>query len=330
MQRDLFIDSTKGFLIFLVVIGHAIEPFIFKYPAAYLVYGVIYSFHMPLFIFIAGQNSITLDKQRFRAYKDFLFPYLVLNTVWYLFTSLVSQNFEFSFLNPGWVLWFLLSMFTWKILIEHLIKVKYIVIVSLLLGLVVGFFSEFGITLSLSRTVAFFFFFILGYYSANNRLLNIVKKHRIIVLVVGFINFAILTWLFLFAFNTDYARPFNLMLVMANAYSVSGYDPLTGMLIRFGLIGSALLTIMVWMAISFKQTRNTLLTKIGAHSLVIFIGHAYIVHLAHRFGGMVDGLPMKVILIVTVIFLSMLLYLPIWTFLYNKIMGKLFSIVHRP
>ena len=52
-KRDYRIDNTKGILIILVVIGHFLLPVAstrFTTNSLYL----IYTFHMPCFIFISG------------------------------------------------------------------------------------------------------------------------------------------------------------------------------------------------------------------------------------------------------------------------------------
>ena len=51
--RDAKIDNLKGILIFLVVFGHLLELVITKGHAKYI-YELIYSFHMPFFIFLSG------------------------------------------------------------------------------------------------------------------------------------------------------------------------------------------------------------------------------------------------------------------------------------
>lgn len=51
-ERILWIDELKGFTIFLVIIGHIlISRFL---PQFQLFHTVIYSFHMPLFMFLSG------------------------------------------------------------------------------------------------------------------------------------------------------------------------------------------------------------------------------------------------------------------------------------
>lgn len=51
MNRILQIDVLKGFAILLVVLGHAIYE---TYSENNIVFRMIYSFHMPLFMFLSG------------------------------------------------------------------------------------------------------------------------------------------------------------------------------------------------------------------------------------------------------------------------------------
>lgn len=57
-ERNQMIDSLKGFAIVLVVLGHVIQTIYApdRYDANF-VFKIIYSFHMPLFIFISGYKE---------------------------------------------------------------------------------------------------------------------------------------------------------------------------------------------------------------------------------------------------------------------------------
>ena len=60
ISKNYYIDIAKFITIFLMVIGHALQLFNwseFRESCAYYdnwVYRVIYSFHMPMFMFISG------------------------------------------------------------------------------------------------------------------------------------------------------------------------------------------------------------------------------------------------------------------------------------
>ena len=56
-QRDYLFDNYKAFLILLVVIGHFIEPAYNNNTLLYTLKWLIFSFHMPAFIFISGYFS---------------------------------------------------------------------------------------------------------------------------------------------------------------------------------------------------------------------------------------------------------------------------------
>ncbi|MDA3100191.1 acyltransferase family protein, partial [Staphylococcus pseudintermedius] len=53
-KRDAFFDNARAILIFLVVFGHLIQPYTDAHPTVYALYLLIYSFHMPAFLFISG------------------------------------------------------------------------------------------------------------------------------------------------------------------------------------------------------------------------------------------------------------------------------------
>lgn len=61
-ERDYFFDNARAILILLVVFGHMLQPYTSgdKYLSA--LYLVIYSFHMPTFLFISGYFAKNIDK----------------------------------------------------------------------------------------------------------------------------------------------------------------------------------------------------------------------------------------------------------------------------
>lgn len=124
--RNNSIDSLKGFLIFLVVLGHVLLGSLDDNPLRYL----IYSFHMPVFFFISGyllnveklqSNSlkVLLSKYWQRMLKSWLIAwciysiYVIVNDFSYL--SILRQ-----FYHPYYHLWFIPSLFLY-ILLAHIV-----------------------------------------------------------------------------------------------------------------------------------------------------------------------------------------------------------------
>ncbi len=60
-ERDYFFDNARAILILLVVFGHMLQPYTSgdKYLSA--LYLVIYSFHMPTFLFIVISRKILIN-----------------------------------------------------------------------------------------------------------------------------------------------------------------------------------------------------------------------------------------------------------------------------
>lgn len=76
-QRDLRFDFVKGVLIFLVVLAHVIRG------RGSIVYHVIYSFHMPLFVFVSGYFAVhSLSKNLWDVGKKVLNRLIIPALIW--------------------------------------------------------------------------------------------------------------------------------------------------------------------------------------------------------------------------------------------------------
>ncbi len=164
-HRELLFDNLRGVLIFLVVLGHALEYFRLANQTAEFFYVFIYLFHMPVFIFISGYFSKQVQKGRKTAVKTFLIPYLILNFILSIILLLMGKIETITILNPGWTLWYLYCMFIWRLLLPDLIKVRHILILSFIVGIFSGFLTEFGTYMAMARTLGFLPFFLAGYYT---------------------------------------------------------------------------------------------------------------------------------------------------------------------
>ncbi|MBT8593990.1 acyltransferase [Polynucleobacter paneuropaeus] len=138
-KRDQFLDIAKGLAIILVILGHTIQGLSENFDDS-LGFRVIYSFHMPLFIFISGMVfSIALKKTALektsmqalltvyltRIYRSFvrlIIPFIVWTFIGYFLNHRYEDgkiwNLEpmLTFLikvihSPDWSLWFLVCVF---------------------------------------------------------------------------------------------------------------------------------------------------------------------------------------------------------------------------
>lgn len=144
-NREEIIDIVRGIAIFLVVLGHLIQYTIL--PSGYNFFDSIacrgiYSFHMPLFIFISGYlmgfslKNKKNDKVIFSRVKSLLIPYLswsFIDLSIYLIKGIVSND-TLSLINilkrgiksiiifPN--IWFLFTLFILSLILIFTVRMK--------------------------------------------------------------------------------------------------------------------------------------------------------------------------------------------------------------
>lgn len=117
------LDIYKGLLIFLVVWGHFMMPLIDReYPVARRLFLLIYSFHMPAFIFLSGYFYYGSWKKRgtvFKSICSWIVLYcamkLMLNCCDILFYG--EKKLIPNFLHESYAPWYILVMIIFKLLL---------------------------------------------------------------------------------------------------------------------------------------------------------------------------------------------------------------------
>ena len=206
MARDNRIDSLKGFLIILVVLGHVITNLDNVNTLNHAVMGLIYVFHMPLFILLSGYLTKPAGQQTSRQLWKNVSVLFVTIVIFHLLsaTRLVLMNSidrAGSFLEfPYGILWYLMSLIYWRIIIYYTprclerrpaLYLALAFIISVLCGL-----TGLGKLLSIQRTLNFFPFFLLGYYYKQGIISNKWWKNNIVHIAVVVILLPLIFWLY--------------------------------------------------------------------------------------------------------------------------------------
>ncbi len=165
-DRDPFFDNLRAVLIWLVVLGHALELFSAKIALLRGVYFFVYSFHMPLFAFVAGAFSaggFSASAGR-RLVTRVVAPFVAFDVLYsvanhLLFGTPRAFDAPLSAFNH---LWFLVSLACWRLALPAVPKRPWAVAVAVAVGLGVGFVDAVGLPFGLSRTLVLFPFFLLG------------------------------------------------------------------------------------------------------------------------------------------------------------------------
>lgn len=185
-------DNAKAFLMLMVVFGHSILAFLENSIAVKFADLWIYTFHMPLFIFIGGLFSKrTINTKPFKYEKviSYLLLCFFMKVVTYLVTLICRGKASFSLLSENGVAWYIFALAI-HLTIAHLLRncePWKVLLASTLLALLAGYVDEFGNTLVLSRIFVFFPIFYLGYATDGEKLLKIVNKPVVRILSAVFL-----------------------------------------------------------------------------------------------------------------------------------------------
>ncbi|MFN2339991.1 MAG: acyltransferase family protein [Halanaerobium sp.] len=285
-QRLYFFDNAKFILITLVLVGHFFEPILTESSLARTIYIFIYTFHMPAFIFIAGY--FTKLNSNFRYYlikntKGLLVPYFIFQLLYLSFNSLLNYSgVPFNFKSPFWILWFLVSLFFWRIIIYFIDKFKIsrevIFSAAFIIALAVGFSSRFGRLYSASRTAVFFPFFILGYYFKKyypaSIFKNIFKDLNKSLILMIFSAEIILIFVFLNDLNLE---------ILYGAISYYRLELISGQafLSRSLFLSTALINIFLFFKIVPIEKNG--ISKRGARSIYPYLLHGFIVIILDKY-----------------------------------------------
>ena len=129
---------------------------------------MIYCFHMPVFVFLSGYFSKEINPQKLVG--SCLIPFFIFNSIYAIFIEK-----SYNLLKPEYLYWYLLSLFFWRLLILPFKNKKQLLVVSLFMGLFVGYISDVDRFLSISRTICFFPFFIAGNLFTENSMKKLRK-----------------------------------------------------------------------------------------------------------------------------------------------------------
>ncbi len=272
--RNHYMDNIKGILIFLVVYAHFLLFYVEEGTAStfarFLTY-FIYSFHMPLFVFVSGYFSKDVDKVRATAFERLLVPYLIFNTLMLIAVSLSEPGkYEFGYLTPVFVNWFILALFFWRIFLKDLVRLKYILPISFLVAFFIGYVPDVTNYLALARTLAFFPFFLMGYYADGETLRKIRSFNKPLVLC-GLTVFGVI------AYMIADSGTLPITLFIAAPYQTP-FDPMARIIFFLFamMVGTSILCLC-------PNRKMWFITASGEQTLLIFLLHRYITFLFYEF-----------------------------------------------
>ena len=265
-ERDYLFDNYKAFLIIMVVIGHFIQPCYKNNSVLYVLKYLIYTFHMPAFVFVSGYFS-KKDLQWKMAVQKALVPYLSFQVLYYMYyTYGIGINTKWTLEYPKFSLWYLLALFAWKVVTPYFRKLPHCFIISLVLGVGFGCLQVTGTYLSISRIIVYYPFFLAGMFLERGHLekLRTKKNQRFCAASLGMLVLSAKTLIRFFDFRLSYFYG-------KESYEGLGLDNLEGILIRLACYAMGFfITYAFAVLMTEKEIR---FSKLGSSTISIYLFH---------------------------------------------------------
>lgn len=265
-------DILRCFLIFLVVLGHVADFYTKESQGMRNLYLLIYTFHMPLFIFVSGLFSKkTVNEKKKDRIFGYLALYLTVKLIFFVYYLVAYGRFTFSLFTEANLPWFMLALAAFAV-ITMLIKdisPKYVLFFSILLACIAGYDPEIKSFLSLSRIIVYYPFYYLGYILDAKKIEGHCRK-KTAKLAAVIILAAAITAAFVFGEKIYWLRP---LVTGLNPFAALGDHSKFGFLLRLGFYAVSGLVCYAVTVLTPEKTPLGLAAKIGQRTLPIYAFH---------------------------------------------------------
>ena len=261
------IDNFKVLLIFLVVFNHIIAFNLVKVDTVVrYVWYAITIFHMPAFIFVSGYLS-KKPQNVLKNFKNLLIPYILGYSLTWYSQIWLGRSVDYEILRPtGTVMWYILALFIYRLTIEALGKIRFIVPLSIIIALWAGTRPEFTTFLSASRIVVFFPFFVAGYLW-KSEYITAVRKFKgkwVLVPISGVLLWAIPNYMI--------SNEMGVAIFRGNhGYKLCGLTDPEGIVLR--LLMYLVSFILIYTFLALLPDIKLPITYVGRHTMGIYFFH---------------------------------------------------------
>lgn len=272
-----YINVLKGSLIILVVIGHFGQSLanIFPHGIAFVGRGLmlfIYSFHMPLFLFVSGYLSSNIEKRRKKAFIDLFIPYLLFQLFVGVCILLLNGSTEVfsNIFVPQMGAWYLMALYIFRLVMPDLERIRFILIIAVLLNLLSFTFSGIGKEFAMTRVLGFFIYFYLGFITKKANVINkvcfVLNRAVSMIVIIGFATISII-----FAFYIDI---YSEWISIFTRDIMKNYNIGKGVTVNLAALIFSLIIGFVFLNAVPKS--NKVLERIGEDTMPLYLSHLVI------------------------------------------------------
>lgn len=282
--RDPWLDNARLVAAVLIVVSHFGGLVGDRSGAVEYFYFATWPMRVPLYALIAGYFSSAAPlrgRGALALLRNVLFVYLFFDLVASVQTGLLGLGWTFDLGRPSFALWFLLALFFWRLALPVLSRIRFIIPLSIVAALLVGFMPSAGSAFAASRAIGFLPIFLVGWKIREYGLHRLLDRTWVRIASAGFLlGYAGLVALL--------AQSFTLRQGWMNMQKGYAEPQLESMLIRGGVITVGVLGAMAMLALTPRR-RIAVVTYLGTGSLYIYLLHPPI-HRQLRHSGLLDSL----------------------------------------
>ena len=296
--RDPLLDNARAVLIALVVIGHLVSR-VPHSTAADTIYLWVYGFHMPAFALISGylaQRARADAAAWHRLAVGLLLPYAAFQTLDVAVHIALDPRHRLgamSLARPEFALWFLLALFTWRLLAPILRTTVWAIPVTILIALLAPLGGGVGAGFGAARTLSFLPFFTIGLWLSPEHLRRFSAWSAGVPQRVGAMAVLLAAAVPAFLLRSRLPRA---ALRSDTNYAGMGLHAVSGIATRLVLIAVALLLIAALLAAAPRTVSP--LTTVGRSTLYVYLLHSVVVGPLLPRLGRIGSSPWTVLLLV--------------------------------
>ena len=279
-MRDRRLDNVKALMMFCVALGHISGAFDLGGP----VYQILYTFHMPVFIFISGWVA----RPTRRGFLSLFGLYAITQLADFLFYPVSfpqgTGDLTLRLSEPYMFQWYLMSLMTYLLLLPLLdakgpLAGAVTVGVCFAVSVLAGFDRNIGYVFSLSRTLVYLPFFAAGHIigSARRGKEPLSPRLRLMGCAV-----CLPVMVFGIVFALRHPLPYN-FLYGSEAYVRFLMPPWQAAGTRALYLGLGAAWTGFFM-LALPDVKIPILTRVGENTLPVFILHGYVAALLFKHG----------------------------------------------
>lgn len=264
-------DILKFFLMFCVVLGHFADYHADESDAMKSLFLFIYSFHMPLFIFVSGLFSKRMiNEKRWDKILGYLVLYFFTKIMVFIYNALFKQEFEFRLFDETGLAWFMFALFAFGLITVGASRYqpKYVFTFSFLLSLIAGYDSSIGSELVLSRLIVFYPFYYAGYCLDPKKLEEFSRGK-----VKKAVSAAVIVILAVIAFTVKGAYHVRPMFTGQHAYDSLGGGEDFGFLIRLACYAVSTVACAAIIVLTPDRIGKGFIARRGQYTLPVYVFH---------------------------------------------------------